>query len=211
MTSADLVVQRLVEAASELGIPELLDLSESWASVDTLDREFEVSDAEIRVSFPEAPTAYELALTLDEIDREARRMVAALQRGLRVNALRGRGTRLVPTRDGLVVRAATPGSLDVALMLGGLYQAVTSQPLSFALNLAALVGYTRASIRTATTKRTRNAVSVRLPRHAEARSAGARAQAEVSQPDILIEGSYSRVTIRYQSDDGTWLEVDCVD
>jgi hypothetical protein len=96
--------------------------------------------AEMRITFSESPTAAALARALDETDREARRVVAGFERGVRPERLRGRGVRLVPPQFGIRVERADAGSLDVLLAFGGLYEVVTSQPFSFALNLAALRG-----------------------------------------------------------------------
>jgi hypothetical protein len=104
------------------------------------ERELEVSDGLVRVHFPHAPVAASLAATVGTVDLEARRAATALQRRLHPEQLRGRGTRLIPPREGLVVDRADPGSLDVALLLGGLYTIVTSQPVSFALNFGELIG-----------------------------------------------------------------------
>lgn len=106
-----------------------------------------IEDASMTLSFSESPTASALAGALAQFDRESRRTVRAFERGVSPRSLFGRGVRLKPLREGLVVEDARPGSLDVSLLLGGLYTAITSQPLSFALNLAALVSYSRATVR----------------------------------------------------------------
>lgn len=97
--------------------------------------------------FADAPVAASLAATVGTVDLEARRAATALQRRLHPEQLRGRGTRLIPPREGLVVNRADPGSLDVALLLGGLYTIVTSQPVSFALNFGELLGFGQMAVK----------------------------------------------------------------
>ncbi|MGD0452395.1 MAG: hypothetical protein ABSB69_02250 [Solirubrobacteraceae bacterium] len=141
MGQADTVVDRLVatDALRNTGsYRSFVDYAET--SVRAIDRELVVESGRIQILFSDTPTAAELARSVDEIDREARRVAAAFDRNTRPEYLRGRGVRLVPTERGLRVQRADPGSLDVVLLLGGLYQAITSQPVSFALNLAALLG-----------------------------------------------------------------------
>lgn len=111
------------------------------------ERELEVSDGRIRVHFADAPVAASLAAAVGTVDLEARRAATALQRRLRPEQLRGRGARLIPPREGLIVTRADPGSLDVSLLLGGLYTVVTSQPVSFALNFGELLGLGQLAVR----------------------------------------------------------------
>jgi len=47
----------------------------------------------------------------------------------------------------LAVKRAEPGSLDIELLFGGLYTVITSQPVSFALNFADLLGYGRLAVK----------------------------------------------------------------
>lgn len=100
-----------------------------------------VEHAELGLYFRDSPPATALGNTLISLDREARRIVRALDERRSPADLRKRGTRLGPTRSGLVVERAEEGSLDVVVLLGGLYGAVVSQPLSFALNLASIIQY----------------------------------------------------------------------
>jgi hypothetical protein len=81
------------------------------------------------------------------IDRECRTIAAANQAGQAAHVLRLTGAPIVPAGEGLEVKQALDGSLIVDLLLGGLYNAITGQPVSFALNLASLLGYTRAVVR----------------------------------------------------------------
>jgi hypothetical protein len=112
-----------------------------------VERGYAVDDASMVLRFSAPPVASALAAALLEIDREARRTATAIERRVPPEDLRGRGVRLVPLADGLVVHDAQPGSLNVLLLLGGIYSAVTSQPLSFALNVASLMGYGKLTVR----------------------------------------------------------------
>lgn len=108
---------------------------------------FDVSDASMRIFFSKAPTASALSAALEEIDRQARRTATALEKKRPPSTLFGRGVHLKPLADGLVVERADAGSLDVLLLLGGLYGTVISDPVSFALNVSSLLGYGRMAFR----------------------------------------------------------------
>jgi hypothetical protein len=148
MGQADAIVERVREEAALHRPSDYRSfLYDFKPSVRDIDVGHSVETAEMRITFSESPTAAALARALDETDREARRVVAGFERGVRPERLRGRGVRLVPPQFGLRVERADAGSLDVLLAFGGLYEVVTSQPLSFALNLAALRGYGKAVLR----------------------------------------------------------------
>jgi hypothetical protein len=185
--------------------------------LERIERDLTIENARIDIVFADIPTATALAHSLDQTDREARRVVAGFELGARPESLRGRGVRLVPTERGLRVERAEPGSLDVVLLLGGLYQAVTSQPLSFALNLAALLGYGRAVLRavglagaTATPE-----ISVELPAMPvsdEAYPSGLTTGDPAPPPGVArvqIPSSYSNVLFRMRLADGTCVEIEC--
>lgn len=97
--------------------------------------------------FAEPPSAADLGNALILVDREARRVARALEERVPPSSIRGEARRFGPTHRGLVVESARAGSLDVAVQLGGIYEAVVSQPLSFVLNVASLLQYSRLVVR----------------------------------------------------------------
>jgi hypothetical protein len=178
-----------------------------------IDEAIEVEQATFQVHFDEPPTAAILAHLVAELDREARRVATSFERDVPLEKLQGRGTRLIPPDQGLVVEAATQGSLDLNVILGGIYQTFTGQPLSFVLNLASLLGYSRAAVRAlipaqqAHEDETERAVIVEVPifyssgrKKDEIRSRHARV--------VVPAGTNSSIRIRVQSYDGTGVEVE---
>jgi hypothetical protein len=217
VSQAEVVFDRLSSALEFAGDYRAF-VNEVEPLVRAVEPELSVERGSIDVLFDETPTASNLAMAVDEVDRDARRVVAAFERGVRPEHLRGRGVRLVPPGRGLHVERADPGSLDVVLVLGGLYQAITSQPLSFALNLAALLGYGKATLRAMNPRRRRPAreITIRLPvlpkgEH-HAIEPGDQATPELPSGEgahVEVPSSYSSVHIRMTSSDGTSIEVDC--
>ncbi len=182
------------------------------------ERLIDVDDMNIGLLFEQSPTASALARGLDEMDRQARRVVAASRLGVRPETLRGRGVRLVPRSQGLIVERADAGSLDVLVALGGLYQAVVSQPVSFVLNMAALMEYSKAMIRLPRPRDSKaDGIVVRLPQllapqdHEVYTADGADEQLEAAvQGEIQIPSDYSRVTMRIKtSGDKSSIKIDC--
>jgi len=223
VTQAETIVERLSRSdvlARSAEYPWFADVVDR--QLRAIDLEVPVTGVSMRIRFVETPTAAALARSLDETDRQARRVVAAFERGVRPENLRGRGTRLVPPALGLVVERADPGSLDLLLGLGGLYQVVTSQPLSFALNLAALVGYGKAAVRAIDPRLPDklSEINVHLPTlpHADhetyhpegltlARTTSARPPRGLAV--ARIPSDYTDVRIRVEYADGTSIDIEC--
>lgn len=218
MGKADELVERLRD---EVLAERSSDYSSFVERVEPSVRAIEVSGtaetAEMVLAFPESPTATALVRRLDETDREARRVVAGFERGVRPEQLRGRGVRLVPPQFGLRVERAEPGSLDVLLAFGGLYQVVTSQPLSFALNLGALLGYGRAALRARkpdepTSPQVLTIPLPTVPNLAQGdrlSESGGHVELLPGHPAVLVPSDYASVRIQYVYPDGTRLEIDC--
>jgi hypothetical protein len=185
-----------------------------------VDRELAVESVSLSIWFSKSPTATALARSLDETDRQARRVVAGFQRGVRPESLRGRGVRLVPPALGLVVERADPGSLDLLLGLGGLYQTITSQPLAFALNLAALLGYGKATLRALDPRaKPTKEITVKLPvvpnADHEQYDPDRRIPrlpphtASLNVAEAKIPSDYTRVHVHVTMPDGTAIDIDC--
>jgi hypothetical protein len=185
--------------------------------VRAVEPELAVERGSIEVLFGDTPTATDLAAAVDEVDRDARRVVAAFERGVRPEDLRGRGVRLVPPSRGLRVERADPGSLDVVLVLGGLYQAITSQPLSFALNLAALIsGGKKAVVRVLAPahRKPSREMTLSLPMlPAGGRHAGGSTEAgenDLQAPPVALVQTtgYAKLRARMTSSDGSTIEIE---
>ena len=144
MDSGDVLLSELVREGERRGqvSPErwLFDPPPAQAQL-------QVESVSMELRFSDVPQAAVVAGLLEKVDREARRVATGLERRISPEVLRGRGVRLIPPRQGLAVEQGRPGSLTLDLLLGGLYTIVTSQPLSFALNLSALLGYGRVLVR----------------------------------------------------------------
>lgn len=182
-------------------------------AIGSAERRIDVAEMSLILRLHEMPTASALARALDELDREARRVVAARRRGVRPETLRGRGVHLVPRRQGLVVERAEPGSLEVLLGLGALYQAVVSDPVSFVLNVAALMDYGKSVLRLPG-RRTEKSIVVRLPEllPPDAHEFYTDAESDVPSPmrgEVKIPSEYSKVTVRIKGSDGSSIKIDC--
>lgn len=220
MAEIETVIDEMVEGDL---VGRIADYDSFVTEVEPLLREteagLEIEEAGLQLQFGTAPTAAALARALDETDRQARRVAAGIQRGVRPESLRGRGVRLVPTALGLRVERADPGSLDVVLTLGGLYQVATSQPLSFALNVAALLDYGKAAIRVFRPgrKKPTREITVRLPimpvrDHEEYHHQPAAEhipQLPSGEAQVQIPSDYTTVRITMRSAGGDSVEIDC--
>lgn len=143
MFAADQALRLLVDATwGSRGI----DNPEEWILATALEP-LVVANAAMGLSFADAPTAAALSGALAEVDRNARRVATAIDRQIPPRQLFGRGKRILPPTEGLIVQRAQEGSLDLLLLLGGIYQAVISQPLSFVLNVASLLQLGRLGVR----------------------------------------------------------------
>lgn len=97
-----------------------------------VDESVAVQSAEVVLYFATAPTAGSLAYSLENIDREARRLATAIGQDRPVEELYGRGTRLIERSKGLIVQDARAGSLEVTIGFGWLAAIVMSDPVSSA-------------------------------------------------------------------------------
>lgn len=174
----------------------------------------DVVRASVRLHFSEPPTASALAAVLQEVDRHARRTVTSFETGVPPSALFGRGVHLRPLADGLVVEQAREGSLEVVLLLGALYGAITSQPLSFALNLASLLEYSQVVVRSLLPDGKQRSKELRVaPTH---RPQGSTDEAwsadtiEIPTPHgiIRVPAHFEHVRCDYESPDGSKLTVE---
>src|SRR5438552_3926128 len=127
MRGSEVVLGRLQEwAQTGAGVENFTSFySDVLPLVREAESGIETESASMSVLFRTSPTVGAFVDVVDTVDREARRAVAGMLRGVPPHTLRGRGVRLVPRSDGLVVEQAQPGSLDVILLLGGLYNVVT--------------------------------------------------------------------------------------
>lgn len=166
-----------------------------------------IHDASITLQFADAPTARTLSIALLHLDREARRTAQSIQEDIPPWIMRAHRRRLRPSREGLVVKDARSGSLEVLLLFGCLQSAVTSQPISFALNLAALIGYTRTVIRAILPngQEERRAVEVvREPPEEYTRGIVFRD----SSREVFIPMELNAAKIRFKADDGSELQIE---
>jgi hypothetical protein len=206
MVVGEQVLSSLAEATRGTG---RIDAPEEWIWASAELAEDQVEHASMGLYFPESPSAYALATALLAVDREARRTATALERKLQPQALFGRGVRLVPPARGLVVENFEPGSLDVLMVLGGIYSVVTSQPLSFILNVASLLQYGRLAVRATLPEKAgdrRMEVTVASAhRHANGDTESSPNPLVLTTPagTILVPNRYSHVTLTVESTDGS--------
>jgi hypothetical protein len=194
-------MSRADEAFALLGLEDEREYTADFFSFELEPRirlvegELGIESGGVDLLFAEEPTAATFARSLGTIDREARRVATGLEEVGSPDWAWGRY--IMPTKRGLRVERADPGSLHVLLALGGLYKIVTSQPLSFALNLGAMLGYARAAVRALGPghRRTRE-VTIGLPRRAD-------------DWRVRVPADYPTVRIRLTSSDGSSIEVEC--
>lgn len=171
----------------------------------------EIAGASMGLRFSEAPTASALSLALQDVDRQARRTATAIERNVPPRDLFGRGVRLQPLAEGLIVTRAREGSLDVIVLLGGLYSAATSQPLSFALNVSSLLQLTRIGVRAVLPSGKKRLKQLRVaPTHRPVGSAGqawAADTIEIPTPDgvVRVPSHFETVRFDYETADGAKL------
>jgi hypothetical protein len=163
----------------------------------------------IHLRFRDPPSAGAIAYALAEVDRQARRTVTAMERQTTPSALFGRGVRLRPVSEGLRVVDARPGSLDVDLILGGLYAVVLSQPVSFVLNLVSLLQYGHVLVRVVRPNRKQEQREIEVahterPQYAEP----AEGTISVAGPygPISVPDRFEHVRVNVRTSDGTTFE-----
>lgn len=204
-------VQRAVRALRDAAEPhgEVAE-PEQWIYAERVVR-FPVEAAAVRLRFDAPPPAAALATALVDVDRAARRTATALDRRVPPSALFGRGTRLVPPAQGLVVEDARPGSLDVDMLLGGIFGFVVGQPMSFVLNVASLLQYGRLAIRAILPSGGNETAEVQVaptvPDRGD-RPLQLRGTIQVPTPHgmVSVPESFRYVRIEFKSTDGTRLE-----
>jgi hypothetical protein len=213
--TAQLVVRELAEAARHT---EKIRSFEEFEQVVTrrvtqAERSLEISEAELGIVFSETPSVAAVVDALSQIDREARRVAAGFRDDVSPNQLRGRGVRLVPRAEGLVVRDASAGSLDIVILLGALYSLVTSQPVSFALNIAALLGYSKMVIQAVLPSQDAGETELEVPPLDVLDSVEVTdvpdESALVSTPfgPVIIPKDFEYLRIDYKGRDGTELKI----
>jgi hypothetical protein len=205
----------LLAALGDLGGEGPIEIShpEEWllGGAPVPEHEISIAAVEMGAHFSVAPTASALASALLELDREARRTATAIRRRVSTAELFGRGRRLEPLKDGLVVQEARAGSLDVTLALGGLYTIVTSQPLSFMLNLASLAGYGRVVVRVLTPGGRERAHRLSVaPTGPPPPAAPGDAAMRVPTPDgdIVVPARFTYVKLHARGADGSIIDIE---
>lgn len=176
----------------------------------------EVEALSIQLYFPTSPTASTLAASLEDVDRQARRIATAFLSGQSIDELYGRGKRLLPRAQGLTVEEARRGSLDVSVGLGAIAGIVLSDPVSFALNLLSLLDYGKAAVRAVTTRSTTE-LDIQIERpvdvaqdddpHGTGPQPGV---LRVAAEGVLVEvpDTHSAIRIRIAARDGSSVEID---